>query len=95
MNIPFDLSYDPLASLPKDMHVVVIGGGPGTAHSEHLVVVDFDQELGGRLATEHLLAAGSSTVFHVTGPVTRTRLAVAYQVGERRCAMQGPRSCLP
>jgi DNA-binding LacI/PurR family transcriptional regulator len=68
MNIPFDLSYDPLASLPKDMRVVVIGGGPGAAHSEHVVVVDFDQELGGRLATEHLLAAGNATVFHVSGP---------------------------
>jgi DNA-binding LacI/PurR family transcriptional regulator len=68
MNIPFDLSYDPLASLPKDMQVVVIGGGPGTAQSEHVVVVDFDQELGGRLATEHLLAAGNPTVFHVAGP---------------------------
>ena len=72
MNIPFDPSYDPLASLPKDMQVVVIGGGPGTAQSEHVVVMDFDQELGGRLATEHLLAAGNPTVFHVAAQATRT-----------------------
>jgi DNA-binding LacI/PurR family transcriptional regulator len=50
--------------LPHDLPMVTIDGDP--ARETQLVTVD--QELGARLATQHLLDAGHDTVWHVSGP---------------------------
>jgi DNA-binding LacI/PurR family transcriptional regulator len=61
---PFMSTNDALASLPKGTPVVAVEGDP----QGDMSVVTVDQVMGGRLATEHLLAAGHGTVFHVAGP---------------------------
>lgn len=61
---PVDSANDVLDEMPSDVPVVCIDGDP--QRSTELVTVD--QERGGYLATQHLLAAGHRTVWHVSGP---------------------------
>jgi DNA-binding LacI/PurR family transcriptional regulator len=61
---PLTSAREALDELPGDIPVVTVEGDP--EHSSALVRVD--QVLGARLATEHLLAAGHKTVWHVAGP---------------------------
>jgi DNA-binding LacI/PurR family transcriptional regulator len=61
---PFSSAHDALAYLPIGTPVVAVEGDPEGDTS----VVTVDQVAGGRLATEHLLAGGCETVFHVAGP---------------------------
>ncbi|RSM88667.1 LacI family DNA-binding transcriptional regulator [Kibdelosporangium aridum] len=53
-----------LAHMPSDVPLVAVGGG------EHapIPVIAVDQYDGARRATEHLLALGHKTVWHVAGP---------------------------
>ncbi|MBP0457544.1 LacI family DNA-binding transcriptional regulator [Streptomyces montanisoli] len=53
-----------LAELRLPFPVVTVEGG----HGLPIPGVSVDQELGGRLVTDHLLAAGHTTVWHVAGP---------------------------
>ncbi|SCE50410.1 transcriptional regulator, LacI family [Streptomyces sp. DvalAA-14] len=53
-----------LAGLRLPFPVVTVEGG----HDLPIPGVSVDQELGARMVTEHLLAAGHSTVWHVAGP---------------------------
>jgi DNA-binding LacI/PurR family transcriptional regulator len=53
-----------LARLPHDIPLVTIDGDPERAST----LVTVDQVAGARAATEHLLAAGHSTVWHISGP---------------------------
>jgi DNA-binding LacI/PurR family transcriptional regulator len=52
--------------LPPGIPVVVIDSGAGPGYT----VVDTDQVLGARQATEHLLSLGHRQVWHVAGPPT-------------------------
>jgi DNA-binding LacI/PurR family transcriptional regulator len=61
---PIVSASDAIADLPADLPLVSIDGDPDS--TARLVTVD--QQLGARLATEHLLAAGHETVWHVSGP---------------------------
>ncbi|HXW82733.1 MAG TPA: LacI family DNA-binding transcriptional regulator [Acidimicrobiales bacterium] len=61
---PFTSAHDALSHLPTGMPVVAVEGDP----DGNMAVVTVDQATGARLATEHLLAAGHKTVFHVAGP---------------------------
>jgi DNA-binding LacI/PurR family transcriptional regulator len=61
---PVASANDALDDVPDELPMVVIDGDPRRA--ARLVTVD--QQLGARLATEHLLAAGHDTVWHVSGP---------------------------
>jgi DNA-binding LacI/PurR family transcriptional regulator len=51
-------------TIPHAVPAVLLHGGPEPG----LPSVSVDQELGARLATEHLLALGHRTVWHVSGP---------------------------
>ncbi|WP_329311283.1 LacI family DNA-binding transcriptional regulator [Streptomyces sp. NBC_01262] len=53
-----------LAELRYPFPVVTVEGG----HDLDIPCVSVDQHLGARLATDHLLAAGHRTVWHVAGP---------------------------
>lgn len=53
-----------LREVPPDLPAIVVGG----AETAGLPLVAIDQELGARLATEHLLSLGHRTVWHVAGP---------------------------
>ncbi|MEV4467933.1 LacI family DNA-binding transcriptional regulator [Nonomuraea sp. NPDC049504] len=53
-----------LADLPSGIPTVAVEGG----QAGEVSVVCVDQVAGGRLATEHLLALGHETVWHVGGP---------------------------
>ena len=53
-----------LARLPEDVPLVTIDGDPERPST----LVTVDQVAGARLATEHLLAAGHATVWHLAGP---------------------------
>ncbi|MFD1938878.1 MULTISPECIES: LacI family DNA-binding transcriptional regulator [Nonomuraea] len=53
-----------LSDLRLDLPMVAVEGG----EADGLSVVCVDQVEGGRLATEHLLALGHETVWHVRGP---------------------------
>jgi DNA-binding LacI/PurR family transcriptional regulator len=53
-----------VAELPHQFPVVTVEGG----HDLEVPGVSVDQALGARLATEHLLAGGHETVWHVSGP---------------------------
>ncbi len=61
---PLTSAHDALSSLPTGTPVVAVEGDPEADMS----VVTVDQVAGAKLATEHLLAAGYETVFHVAGP---------------------------
>jgi DNA-binding LacI/PurR family transcriptional regulator len=61
---PFSAAHDALSDLATGTPVVAVEGDPGADMS----VVMVDQVAGAKLATEHLLAAGYETVFHVAGP---------------------------
>ena len=52
--------------LPPGLPVVILDSDAG----ERYTVVDADQVEGARLATQHLLDLGHSTVFHVAGPTS-------------------------
>ncbi len=53
-------------ALPPGIPVVVIDSGAGPGYT----VVDTDQALGARQATEHLLRLGHRQVWHIAGPET-------------------------
>jgi DNA-binding LacI/PurR family transcriptional regulator len=53
-----------LAAAPADIPLVAVGGG----ESAPVPVISIDQYDGARRATEHLLALGHATVWHVAGP---------------------------
>jgi DNA-binding LacI/PurR family transcriptional regulator len=53
-------------ALPPGIPVVVIDSGAGPGYT----VVDTDQAMGARQATEHLLSLGHQQVWHVAGPET-------------------------
>jgi len=61
---PVDSANEVLDKVPNDIPLVCIDGDP--QRSTELVTVD--QEVGGYLATKHLLEAGHKTVWHVSGP---------------------------
>ena len=61
---PFTSAHEALAYLPIGTPVVAVEGDP----EGDVAVVTVDQAAGARLATQHLLAAGYDTVFHVAGP---------------------------
>src|SRR5690349_11505049 len=61
---PTASANEALADVPAGVPLVTIDGDP--ERSTPLVTVD--QEAGAFLATKHLLAAGHSTVWHVSGP---------------------------
>lgn len=66
-------------ALPVGVPIVVIDSSGEHPHP----VVDNDQAQGARLATEHLLALGHETVWHVAGP------AESYSAERRRAAWEG------
>ncbi|MFI9829242.1 LacI family DNA-binding transcriptional regulator [Streptomyces sp. NPDC051913] len=57
-------AVEALAELRHPFPVVVVGTGSGA----EIPSVNVDQQLGARLATGHLLAAGHRTVWHLAGP---------------------------
>ena len=61
---PVESANDALDDLPEDIPLVTIDGDP--ERPTELVTVD--QEAGAYAATRHLLDAGHSTVWHVSGP---------------------------
>ncbi len=71
--------------LPPGIPVVVIDSGAGPGYT----VVDTDQALGARQATEHLLGLGHRQVWHIAGPETsfsaahRARVLAANPAGGR------------
>lgn len=62
--------------LPEGLSVVVIDSSQRADYPQ----VDNDQALGARLATEHLLALGHETVWHISGP------AESYSAARREAA---------
>jgi DNA-binding LacI/PurR family transcriptional regulator len=62
--VPQRAAVAALAELRLPFPVVTVEGG----HSLPIAGVSVDQELGARLVTGHLLAAGHRTVWHVAGP---------------------------
>jgi DNA-binding LacI/PurR family transcriptional regulator len=62
--VPQREAVAPLAQLRPLFPMVTVEGG----HDLDIPGVAVDQELGARLATDHLLATGHHTVWHVTGP---------------------------
>jgi DNA-binding LacI/PurR family transcriptional regulator len=62
--VPHRAAVAALAELRLPFPVVTVEGG----HSLPIPGVSVDQELGARLVTGHLLAAGHRTVWHVAGP---------------------------
>jgi DNA-binding LacI/PurR family transcriptional regulator len=61
---PHAMAGESLGDLGAMIPLVLIEGPPGG----ELPVVSVNQRAGGRLATEHLLALGHSTVWHLAGP---------------------------
>ena len=68
---PHPVAGEPLGDLATVIPLVLIEGTPGG----ELAVVSVDQAAGGRLATEHLLALGHRTVWHIAGPASWTEAA--------------------
>jgi DNA-binding LacI/PurR family transcriptional regulator len=62
--VPHRAAVAALAELSLPFPVVTVEGG----HSLPIPGVSVDQDLGARLVTEHLLAGGHRTVWHVSGP---------------------------
>jgi DNA-binding LacI/PurR family transcriptional regulator len=62
--VPHRESVAILTTMRQPFPVVTVEGG----HNLAIPGVSVDQHLGARLVTEHLLAAGHSTVWHVAGP---------------------------
>lgn len=73
---------DALREMALGVPTVAVEGGEGTLD---IPVVCVDQEDGARLATEHLLGLGHSTVHHLAGPIDWL---------EAETRMTGWRSCL-
>lgn len=63
--VPLTSASEGLHRFADDVPCVIVEGLPG---SDQLNVVRVDQEVGARMATEHLLALGHATVWHVCGP---------------------------
>jgi DNA-binding LacI/PurR family transcriptional regulator len=61
---PLTSASTALADVPTDKPVVIVEGDPET----DLAAVTVDQFAGARAATEHLLACGHQSVYHVAGP---------------------------
>jgi DNA-binding LacI/PurR family transcriptional regulator len=61
---PVESANEAIDGLLGDTPLVCIDADPERPNE----LVTVDQELGGYLATQHLLAAGHQTVWHVTGP---------------------------
>jgi DNA-binding LacI/PurR family transcriptional regulator len=61
---PVASADDALEEMPAGVPLVTIDGDPRRKHA----LVTVDQAAGARAATEHLLAAGHTTVWHVSGP---------------------------
>jgi len=61
---PVASADDALEEMPAGVPLVTIDGDPRRPHA----LVTVDQAAGARAATEHLLAAGHRTVWHVSGP---------------------------
>ncbi|MFF5076151.1 LacI family DNA-binding transcriptional regulator [Actinoplanes sp. NPDC000266] len=61
---PVTSAESALAALPADVPLVTVDGDPHRPSTR----VTVDQVAGGRAATEHLLAAGHSAVWHISGP---------------------------
>jgi DNA-binding LacI/PurR family transcriptional regulator len=61
---PIESTRDALEALPAGLPVVTVEGGATSA----VATVGVDQVAGARAATEHLIALGHETVFHVQGP---------------------------
>jgi len=61
---PVVSANEAIDDLPDDLPLVAVDGDPARPHQ----VVTVDQELGARLATQHLLDLGHRTVWHVSGP---------------------------
>jgi DNA-binding LacI/PurR family transcriptional regulator len=73
--VPQRQAVSALTELKLPLPVVTVEGG----HHLEIPSVSVDQQLGARLATSHLLAAGHRTVWHVTGPMD-------WLEAEARCA---------
>ena len=56
------------AGVPRDLHLVVVDAPVGDTAPSYSTVQS-DHDAGARLATEHLLALGHATVWHLAGPV--------------------------
>jgi DNA-binding LacI/PurR family transcriptional regulator len=65
--------------LPPGIPVIVIDSGAGPGYT----IVDTDQALGARQATEHLLALGHRQVWHIAGPETSFSAAHRTESWER------------
>lgn len=61
---PVRSANDAIASIPNGVPLVTVDGDP----QQNIPLVTVDQVEGARLATRHLLDAGHSTVWHVSGP---------------------------
>lgn len=86
---PVVSANDAIDDLPDDLPFVAIDGDPQRPHQ----VVTVDQALGARLATEHLLAAGHSTVWHVSGPddwFDSARRVDGWRAALRDCGVEEP-----
>jgi DNA-binding LacI/PurR family transcriptional regulator len=70
-------------TLPPGIPVVVIDSNAGAGYT----VVDTDQELGARQATEHLLALGHQQVWHVAGP--ESSFSATHRVDSWRATLRG------
>ena len=72
-------------ALPPGIPVVVIDSGAGPGYT----VVDTDQALGARQATEHLLGLGHRQVWHIAGPETSFSAAHRAESWERALRAAG------
>jgi DNA-binding LacI/PurR family transcriptional regulator len=70
-------------TLPPGLPVVVIDSNTGSEYT----VVDTDQALGARQATEHLLALGHRQVWHIAGP--QLSFSASHRVESWRRTLQG------
>lgn len=69
-------------SLPPGLPVVIIDSNAGSGYS----VVDADQALGARLATEHLLSLGHQQVWHIAGP--RSSFSAVHRADSWRATLE-------